>query len=62
MGKKGNCIYVTDLGFATEYRPYRAHTGALSFNPHLLGTARFASINGYLRIGKLTPFLGALYE
>ena len=55
MGKKGNCVYVTDLGLATEYRPYRAYIGALPFNSYLLGTARFVSINGYLGIGKLTP-------
>jgi casein kinase I homolog HRR25 len=62
MGKEGNCIYVTDLDLATEYRPHRAHTGALPSNPHLLGTTRFASINGHLEIGKLTPSLGASYE
>ena len=52
-GKNGNCIYVTDLGLATEYRPHRAHTGAPPSNPHLLGTARFASVNGHLGIGTL---------
>lgn len=57
-GKNGNCIYVTDLGLASEYRPHRAHTGAPPSNPHLLGTARFASINGHLGIGKLLrPFI-----
>ena len=52
-GKRGNCIYVTDLGLAAEYIPHRAHKGALPSNPHLLGTARFASVNGHLGIGKL---------
>ena len=52
MNRSGNCIYITDLGLSTEYRPHRAQTNAPS-NPHLLGTARFASVNGHLGIGKL---------
>jgi casein kinase I homolog HRR25 len=60
-GKKGNCIYVTDLGLAAEYRPHREHTGAPPSNPHLLGTARFASINGHLGIGKsIKPSIGCV--
>lgn len=51
-GKKGNCIYVTDLGLATEYIADRAFTGVRPSNPYLLGTARFASVNGHLGIGK----------
>src|SRR6266536_3592062 len=49
---KGNYVYITDLNFATEYRPYRAYTSALPSNPYLLDTVRFASINRYLEIGK----------
>ena len=58
--KGGNCVYVTDLGLSAEYRPHRAHTKAPS-NPHLLGTARFASVNGHLGTGKL-PGLSSLYH
>jgi hypothetical protein len=51
--KNGNCIYITDLGLAAEYRPRRAPTGANLSNLHLLGTARFASVSGHLGIRKL---------
>ena len=50
-GKNGNCIYVTDLSLATEYRPNRAPQTVPS-NPQLLGTAVFASVNGHLGVGK----------
>ncbi|KAL9116097.1 MAG: hypothetical protein Q9227_000466 [Pyrenula ochraceoflavens] len=49
-GRKGNCIYITDLGLASEYSNHRAHTGPFPSDPHLLGTARFASINGHYGI------------
>lgn len=49
-GRKGNCIYITDMGLASEYMDQHAHTGPLPSNPHLLGTARFASINGHYGI------------
>jgi serine/threonine protein kinase len=52
-GKSGNCIYVTDLGLAAECRSHRASTDAHPTNPHLLGTARFASVRGHLGIGML---------
>jgi len=48
-GKNGNCIYVTDLGLAAEYRPNRAPRSVPS-NPHLLGTAVFASVTGHLGV------------
>ena len=51
--KQGNQVYVTDLGLATERRA--AHENAnsgRSLHPKLLGTARFASINGHLGTGK----------
>ncbi len=53
IGKNGNCIYITDLGLASEYRFYRAYIGVLPFNPYLLGTIYFVNINGYLGIDKL---------
>ncbi|MCJ1461607.1 serine/threonine protein kinase [Pseudocyphellaria aurata] len=50
-GRRGNVVYVTDLGLTTE----RRHAQVV-FNPeakevrHIIGTERFASINGHLGI------------
>ena len=54
VGKHGNQVYVTDLGLATERRDaqVKVNTGRAR-NPYLIGTARFASINGHLGVGKL---------
>jgi serine/threonine protein kinase len=60
MERNGNCIYVTDLGLATEYRPNRAPQSVPS-NPHLLGTAVFASVTGHLRVGEFPCRLWATY-
>jgi casein kinase I homolog HRR25 len=49
-GKHGNCIYVTDLDLAAQYRPHRAPTGAPPSNPGLFGTTRFASVKGHLGV------------
>lgn len=49
--KQGNLIYVTDLGLATERLTAQINTGHTR-NQHLIGTARFASINGHLGLGK----------
>lgn len=54
-GKQGNCIYVTDLGLATKYRPDRAPTIVPS-DPYLLGTAVFASVTGHLGVGELVYY------
>ena len=51
VGKQGNLIYVTDLGLATERLTTQINTGRAR-KPHLIGTARFASINGHLGVGK----------
>lgn len=52
-GKQGNQIYVTDLGLATERRAAQVNAGAGRFiRPNLVGTARFASVNGHLGAGK----------
>ena len=45
VGKQGNLIYITDLGLATERLTAQINTGRAR-NPHLIGTARFASVNG----------------
>lgn len=51
--KQGNQVYVTDLGLATERRAAESSTNAgRSLHPKLVGTARFASINGHLGVGK----------
>ena len=54
MGKQGNHVYVTDLGLATERSDREGgnfHTGR-SRQADLLGTARFASVNGHLGAGE----------
>ena len=53
VGKYGNQVYATDLGLATERcdAQVQANTGRAR-NPHLIGTARFASVNGHLSVGK----------
>ena len=51
VGKQGNLIFVTDLGLATERLTAQINTGRAR-NPHLIGTARFASVNGHLGVGK----------
>jgi len=51
--KHGNQVYVTDLGLATERRAAqaKANTGR-ALNLKLVGTARFASVNGHLGVGE----------
>jgi len=53
VGKHGNQVYMTDLGLATERwdAQVEANTGRAR-NPHLIGTARFSSINGHLGVSK----------
>lgn len=55
--KHGNQVYVTDLGLSTERRATqaKANTGR-SLNLALIGTARFASVNGHLGVGKCKFF------
>lgn len=49
VGKRGNLIYMTDLGLAIYHRPDQTMSGNTSVrNPQLIGTY---SINGYLGIG-----------
>ena len=53
MGKQGNQVYVTDLGLATERSAAQLNANTdHSLQPNLLGTARFASVNGHLGVGK----------
>ncbi|KAL8904662.1 MAG: hypothetical protein Q9207_003111 [Kuettlingeria erythrocarpa] len=49
MGRCGNQVYVTDMGLATERRDFQIKTDPPGVSKrHLIGTARFASINGHL--------------
>ncbi|KAI9772782.1 MAG: serine/threonine protein kinase, partial [Candelina submexicana] len=48
-GRQGNKVYVTDLGLAMERRSTQVETASGHLrNPELVGTARFASVNGHL--------------
>ena len=49
--KRGNHVYVTDFGLAAERRAAQVPIDHAQ-NPQLIGTARFASINGHLGVGK----------
>ena len=52
-GRYGNQVYVTDLGLATERRDLQMQTDpARKPTLCLIGTARFASINGHYGLGE----------
>ena len=53
-GKRGNCIYVTDLGLSVEFQPNQAPQ-TFPTEQHLVGTADFASISGHFGVGTLNP-------
>lgn len=57
VGKHGSEVYVTDLGLATERRTAKEMAGVARTRNNLIGTARFASVNGHLGFGKC-KFLG----
>ncbi|XP_032823111.1 casein kinase I-like isoform X2 [Petromyzon marinus] len=51
LGKKGNLVYIIDLGLAKKYRDSRTHQHIpYRENKNLTGTARYASINTHLGI------------
>lgn len=52
VGEHGNQVYVTDMGLATERRDVqvKANTGC-SQKANLIGTARYASVDGHLGVG-----------
>jgi serine/threonine protein kinase len=53
VGIRGNRIYMTDLGLAVYRRPDKAApANSDKIRPQLLGTARYASIQGHLGIGR----------
>lgn len=57
LGRKGNLVYVIDFGLAKKYRDARTHQHIpYRENKNLTGTARYASINTHLGIGKKKSF------
>uniref|UniRef100_A0A8C4QJU8 non-specific serine/threonine protein kinase n=1 Tax=Eptatretus burgeri TaxID=7764 RepID=A0A8C4QJU8_EPTBU len=58
LGKKGNLVYVIDLGLAKKYRDARTHQHIpYRENKNLTGTARYASINTHLGIAEFATYL-----
>ena len=54
LGKKGNLVYIIDFGLAKKYRDARTHQHIqYRENKNLTGTARYASINTHLGIGRM---------
>ncbi len=53
VGNHGNQVYVTDLGLATRRcdAQVKANTGRAR-NAQLIGTARYASVNGHSGVDK----------
>ncbi len=51
-GRNGTCIYVTDLGLATEFNPHQGPPATNKQSCYLLGTATFASVHGHRGISK----------
>lgn len=54
MGENGNCVYVTDLGLASELLPHQTAPAIHRSESRLLGTANFASLSGHRGISRRT--------
>jgi len=60
LTKKGNQVHVIDFGLAKKYRDPRTHLHIpYRENKNLTGTARYASINTHLGVGKIFDLVGS---
>jgi serine/threonine protein kinase len=58
IGKRGNQVNVIDFGLAKKYRDPKTHFHIpYRENKNLTGTARYASINTHLGVGKSSHFI-----
>lgn len=56
-GKKGHHVYLIDFGLAKKYRDHKTHVHIqYKDNKNLTGTARYASINTHVGIGRFFSF------
>ena len=62
LGKKGNLVYIIDFGLAKKYRDQKTHQHIpYRENKNLTGTARYASVNTHLGIGRCDSSFFVLY-
>lgn len=63
-GKQGNIVYMTDFGLATyqsdSHARTKSHKTAASPKLDLVGTCRYASINGHINAGKYRRYTPSL--
>lgn len=52
VGRRGNEVYIVDMGVATEYRPADLWGDLRRENPRMMGTPTFACIRGHMGLGR----------